>query len=83
MWLRKKEAIESVNMSIAVYLIFSSPVVLFETETHGQYVGVFEGNKVLVNLNSDYPNNTRYSVHFQNTCVGLDEFPECWEIDFR
>ena len=70
-------------MRLVDYPIFSSPVVLFETETHGQYVGVFEGNEVFVKSNTDYPNNTRYSVHFLNTCVGLDELPECWEIRNR
>lgn len=49
-------------MSLLNYLIFESPIVLFKTET-GEYVGVFEGNEVLVKLNNDYPNeNTKYSV---------------------
>ena len=83
MWLREKEAVESVKMSIAVYPIFSSPVVLFETDQEGEYAGVFEGNKVLVKSNDDYPNNTKYTVYFLNTCVGLDELPDYWEIDFK
>ena len=62
-------------MRLVDYPVFSSLVVLIETETHGQYVGFFEGNEVLVNTNLDYPNNTKYSVYFLNTWVGLDELP--------
>ena len=68
-------------MSITHYPIFSSPVVLRETETHGQYVGVFEGNTVLIVLNADYPNNTKYSVYFLGACIGIDELPSCWQVD--
>lgn len=70
-------------MSLVNYPIFESPVLLFETET-GEFAGVFEGSNVLVKLNADYPdNNTKYSVHFLNAWVGLDELPSCWEIDYR
>lgn len=70
-------------MNLVNYQIFESPLVLFETET-GEYTGVFEGNKVLVKLNNDYPdNNTKYSVYFLNKWVGIDELPSCWEIDCR
>jgi hypothetical protein len=70
-------------MRLVDYPVFSSPVVLIETETHGQYVGVFEGNEVLVKTNIDYPNNTKYSVYFLSACIGLDELPTCWAIDYR
>lgn len=70
-------------MSLVNVPIFESPVILFETE-QGEFAGVFEGNKVLVKLNEDYPdNNTKYSVHFLGACIGLDELPSCWQIDYR
>jgi hypothetical protein len=70
-------------MSLVNYPIFESPIVLFETEK-GEYAGVFEGNNIIVKLNKDYfDNNTKYSVYFLNALVGLDELPNCWEVDYR
>lgn len=70
-------------MSLVNVPIFESPVLLFETE-QGEFAGVFEGNEVLVKLNEDYPNeNTKYSIYFLGSCIGLDELPSCWQIDYR
>lgn len=70
-------------MDLVNYPIFESPIVLFETE-QGEYAGSFEGENILVKLNTDFPDsNTRYSVYFLNACIGLDELPNCWDIDYR
>jgi len=70
-------------MNLVNVPIFESPVLLFETE-QGEFAGVFEENKVLVKLNNDYPNeNTKYSIYFLGACIGLDELPSCWQIDYR
>jgi hypothetical protein len=70
-------------LSLVNYPIFKSSIILFETE-QGEYEGIYEGNKILVKLNKDYPNNnTKYSIYFLGACLGLDELPKTWEIDYR
>ncbi len=81
------------------YPIFESKIILFETEQSlsrkagigSEFAGVFEGDKILVKLNEDYPDeNRKYSVYFLDACTGLNslsrffgKLPNCWEIDYR
>ena len=70
-------------MNLVNYPIFESEILLFEAE-QGEFAGSFEGDKVLVKVNEDYPDeNRKYSVYFLNACIGLDELPSCSEIDYR
>ena len=70
-------------MQLVNYPIFESAILLFENE-HGEFVGAFNGENIRVKLNTDFPNeNTRNSIYFMGACVGLDELPPLWEIDYR
>lgn len=70
-------------MQIENIPIFERAVQLFENE-QGEFVGVFEGKPILVKLNADYPSeNTKYSIYFMGACVGLDELPPLWAVDYR
>lgn len=70
-------------MQLVNYPIFESVILLFENEL-GEFVGAFNGENIRVKLNADFPDeNTRYSIYFLGGCVGLDELPPLWEIDYR
>ena len=56
-------------------LNFENSIILFQTE-QGEHESIYEGNKMLVRLNEDYPDkNTKYSIYFLGVCLGLDELP--------
>lgn len=70
-------------MQLVNYPLFESAILLFENE-QGEFVGAFNGENIRVKLNADFPDeNTRYSIYFLGGCVGLDELPPLWEIDYR
>jgi hypothetical protein len=69
-------------MNIELSELFTSNILLYETESLDSYEGNLNGEKILVKLN-DFPDEVMYTIFFKNDELHLDDLPDGWKIIYR